>query len=142
MRWLREGVSMVPGQMQFTLYVPLDVVEGHRLEQGQRSRISWRCSKRGSTTTRKSGSRRGVQDHAAALLLEERYDRVAEEIHALHVDRHRAVPLIFGDLVDLARGDDTGIVEENIDASELVFWADCTTRKTSLAAADIGRDRQ
>src|ERR1700690_4007081 len=45
---------------------------------------------------------------------------MAKEIHTLHIDRHRAVPLLFADRLKFAGWNNAGIVKKDVDASEFL----------------------
>src|SRR5260370_38837713 len=45
---------------------------------------------------------------------------MAEEIHTLHVDRHRAVPLLFANRLKFAGWNNTRIVKQNVNAPDFL----------------------
>ncbi len=90
-------------------------------DRGQADEPPFRCGvMREPGHAAQAGHRRVVDDHAAAALDHDRDDPASDHPGALQVDVDHGIPGVLGQLVGQAVTADARVVEQDVDAAEMV----------------------
>ena len=138
-----SGVWISPGQMALTRMRCGGQLDGRAVRQVDHRRLGRRVGQRAGAAA-EPGDRRGVDDAAAAALLDHHPRRVLDaEEHAAHEDGERAVPVVDADLGERTeRAADAGVVEQHVEAAEASRRRRSISASTSASSAtSVRRNR-